>query len=160
MGVLPGKISSSLGNRTVAGSYMYDSWQIQFWDPLFIFPKVSTYQFQRSLEDFYDYSWQLYITKLDFTPEFMARAVPLQTWAAPSWRRYVQYTLAARALKCNNQTAKSSGSSGGGGGNSGSGGRNGSGSAAAVAAAAVAAAKAASAAEAAAGGRKEGLMTS
>jgi hypothetical protein len=138
---------------------MYDSWQIQFWDPLFIFPKVSTYQFQHSLEDFYDYSWQLYITKLDFTPEFMARAVPLQTWAAPSWRRYVQYTLAARALKRNNQT-KSSGSSGGGGGNSGSGGRNGSSSAAAVAAAAVAAAKAASAAEAAAGGRKEGSMTS
>jgi hypothetical protein len=37
---------SSLGNGTVAGSYRYDSWQLQFWDT-FYFSKVSMYQFQR-----------------------------------------------------------------------------------------------------------------
>ena len=28
-------ISSSLGNRTVAGSHRYDSWQLQFWDSFY-----------------------------------------------------------------------------------------------------------------------------
>ena len=61
-----GWVSSSLGNQTAAGSYRYDSWQLQIWDSgdFLYFSKVSTYQFQRSSEEFYDYSWQLYISKL------------------------------------------------------------------------------------------------
>jgi hypothetical protein len=30
-------VSSSLGNGTVAGSYRYDSWQLQFWDTFLCF---------------------------------------------------------------------------------------------------------------------------
>ena len=56
---------------------------------------------------------------VDSGSALMARAVPSQTWAAPSWRRYAQYAITAWALKRNNQTAKSSG----GGGSSSGGGR-------------------------------------
>ena len=33
-------VSSSLGNRTVAGSYRYDSWQLQFWDTFLFFESI------------------------------------------------------------------------------------------------------------------------
>ena len=33
-------ILSSLGNRTVAGSYRYDNWQLQFWDTFLFFERI------------------------------------------------------------------------------------------------------------------------
>jgi hypothetical protein len=39
---------------------------------------------------------------LDSGSALMARAVPSQTWAVPSWRWYVQYVFAAWASKRNN----------------------------------------------------------
>jgi hypothetical protein len=56
---------------------------------------------------------------VDLGIALMAQAVPLQTWAAPSWRRYAQDALAAWASKCNNQTANSSGGGSGSGGSRG-----------------------------------------
>jgi hypothetical protein len=52
-------IVSSLGNQSVVGSYRYRSWQLQFWHTFLFFESMS-YQFQCCLEDFYDYSWQLF----------------------------------------------------------------------------------------------------
>ena len=34
------ELSSSLGNGTVAGSYRYDSWQLQFWDTFVFFKSI------------------------------------------------------------------------------------------------------------------------
>jgi hypothetical protein len=50
---------SSLGNGTVAGSYRYDSWQLQFWDTFLFFESIDVPipTFKRRI---FMNSWQLY----------------------------------------------------------------------------------------------------
>jgi hypothetical protein len=59
-------LSSSLGNGTVAGSYRYDSWQLQFWDTFLFFESIDILIPTFKPRIFMN-SWQLYITKLAAT---------------------------------------------------------------------------------------------
>ncbi len=57
------KYLSSLGNQSMAGSYKYHSWQLQFWDTFFSFRKYHV-PIPTQTRKFYHYSSQLQLLQL------------------------------------------------------------------------------------------------
>ena len=88
-------LSSSLGNGAVAGSYRYDSWQLQFWDPFLFFESIDivipTFKrriFMTIAGSYILQSWQL---QLVLTVEFC-----IELWFL---RRYLDTDLSSRTIQ-------------------------------------------------------------